>query len=210
MKLYDCAIAPNPRRARMFIAEKGLDIPTVQVDLLAGDNLKSDYLAVNPRGLLPALQLDDGTIIDEVVAICRYLEELHPTPALLGTTPGERAVVEARQRQMEFDGMIATSEVFRNSHPDFADRSLPGDPNRPPAVAGLVDRGRRTLGRFFDALEGHLDHSEFVAGNRLSLADITALCAIDFAGWVEIRIPEANTNTRRWYDSLSARPSAAA
>ena len=210
MKLYDCAVAPNPRRARMFIAEKGLDIPKVEIDILGGGNLDPEYLAVNPRGLLPALQLDDGTLIDEVVAICRYLEELHPATPLLGTTPVERAVVESRQRQMEFDGMIAVSEVFRNSHPDFVRRSLPGDPRPTPAVAGLVERGRQTLTRFFDVLERYLDRSPFVAGERLTLADITALCAIDFAGWVDITVPQGNTNTARWYRAMSARPSAKA
>lgn len=210
MKLYDCAIAPNPRRARMFIAEKGLEIPKVEVDILGGENLQPGYLAVNPRGLLPALVLDDGSCIDEVVAICRYLEELHPRPLLLGSTPIERARVESRQRQMEFDGMIASSEVFRNSAPQFAQRSLPGNPEPMPAVPELVARGRQTLNRFFRALENYLVQGPFVAGDRLSLADITALCAIDFAGWTGISIPPQNHRTLSWYAALSARPSAKA
>ncbi|MGQ0619005.1 MAG: glutathione S-transferase family protein [Panacagrimonas sp.] len=210
MKLYDCAIAPNPRRARIFIAEKGLSLPKVEVDLLGGENREPAYLAINPRGLVPALQLEEGVVIDEVVAICRYLEELHPTPPLLGTTPVERAVVESRQRQMEFEGMIACSEVFRNSDPRFALRSLPGNADAIPAIPGLVARGTQTLGRFFNTLERYLGQSEFVAGERFTLADITALCAVDFAGWVNLSIPATHGRVRHWYDAVSSRPSAKA
>lgn len=210
MKLYDCAIAPNPRRARIFIAEKGLSVPTVEVDILGEENLKPDYLAINPRGLLPALQLEGGVVIDEVVAICRYIEELHPSPPLLGTTPVERALVESRQRQMEFDGMIACSEVVRNSSPQFALRGLPGNPDAMPAIPALVARGTQTLARFFDALERYLSRSEFIAGERYTLADITALCAIGFAGWARISIPADHAHTQRWYAAVSSRPSAKA
>ena len=210
MKLYDCAIAPNPRRARIFIAEKGLELTRVEVDILGGENLASAYLAINPRGLLPTLELDDGTRIDEVVSICRYLEELYPSPPLLGTTAIERALVSSRQRQMEFDGMIAASEVFRNTSPLFATRSLPGNPDGVTAIPQLVTRGNQTLVRFFAALEKYLGQSEFVAGDRYTLADITALCAVDFAGWSQIGIPESCAHTQRWYAAASARPSAKA
>lgn len=211
MKLYDCAVAPNPRRARMFIAEKGLDIPKVEVDILGGENLKESFLAVNPRGLLPVLELDDGTRFDEAMAICRYLEELYPEPPLLGTTPVERAQIECLQRKMEFDGMIATSEVFRNQ-PDnesFCYRSLPGAGDTP-AIPGLIDRGKKSLDRFFYWLEKFLDGNEFIAGDRFTMVDITAVCAVDFAKWVDITIPEKNTNSLRWYEEVSARPSAKA
>lgn len=210
MKLYDCAIAPNPRRVRIFIAEKGLDIPKVEIDLIGGENLLPAFQAINPRGLVPTLELDDGTRIDEAVSICRYLEELHPAPPLLGRTAVERALVDSRQRQMEFDGMIGCSEIFRNSSPQFAQRSLPGVPDPVKAVPELVERGRQTLARFFAALEKYLSRSEFLVGDHYTLADITALCAIDFAGWVHIGIPESNTHTRRWYAAVSARPSAKA
>ena len=158
MKLYDCAVAPNPRRARMFIAEKGIEVPKIEIDILSGGNLKPDYFSVNPRGLLPLLELDDGTRFDEVMAICRYIEELHPTPCLLGRTPVERAQVESLQRKMEFDGMIAGSEVFRNQHPQFAARSIPGGGGAEiEAIPQLVQRGTQTLSRFFDALESYLE-----------------------------------------------------
>ncbi|WP_438952326.1 glutathione S-transferase family protein [Porticoccus sp.] len=211
MKLYDCAVAPNPRRARMFIAEKGLDIPKVEIDILGGENLKDSFLAVNPRGLLPVLELDDGTRFDEAMAICRYLEELHPDPPLLGTTPVERAQIECMQRKMEFEGMIATSEVFRNKleNDSFAYRSLPGVAS--PAIPGLVERGTQTLERFFHWLEKYLEGgNKFIMGDRFTMVDITAVCAVDFAKWVDITIPGANRNSLRWYDEVSARPSASA
>ena len=211
MKFYDCAIAPNPRRARMFIAEKELDIEMIEVDILGGENLRPDFLAINPRGLLPVLELDDGTRFDEVMAICRYLEAVKPAPPLLGHDPVAQAIVEQRQRKMEFDGMIATSEVFRNSHPDFTERGIPGGGTAAiAAIPGLVDRGRQTLGRFFEWLERYLEDAPYVAGERFSMADITAVCAIDFAAWVKIGIPENNRRTLAWYEEVSARPSAKA
>lgn len=211
MKLYDCAMAPNPRRARIFLAEKGLELPKIEINILEGENLAPEFLAINPRGLLPTLELDDGTRFDEVMAICRYVEELHPTPPLLGRTPVERALVESLQRKMEFDGMIAGSEVFRNTHPKFAARSIPGGAGQEiSAIPELVTRGRQTLGRFFDWLERYLERSPYLAGEVFTMVDITALCAVDFVGWVNMPIPAGNTRTQRWHEEVSARPSAKA
>ncbi len=195
----------------MFIAEKGIDIEKVEIDILGGENLKADYLAVNPRGLLPLLELDDGTRFDEVMAICRYLEELYPSPPLLGRTPLERALVESLQRKMEFDGMIAGSEVFRNQNAQFAKRSIPGGGTAAiKAIPALVERGTQTLGRFFDWLERYLQDGEFIVGDTLTMVDITALCTVDFVGWVDITIPDGNLLTQRWYAAVSSRPSAKA
>lgn len=211
MKLYDCKVAPNPRRARIFLAEKGLTLETVEIDILGGENLEPAFLAVNPRGLLPVLELDDGTRIDEVMAICRYFEALHPEPALLGRTPLEQALVTCRQRKAEFEGMIAVSEMFRNTHADFAERSLPGAPREVlPAIPALVERGRGTLVRFFAWLETCLAESPWLAGETYTMADVTALCAVDFAGWVDVHVPQGNARTLDWYARASARPSAAA
>ena len=211
MKFYDCAVAPNPRRARIFIAEKGLDIPKVEIDIIGGENLKGDFLSVNPRGLLPVLELDNGTCFDETMAICKYLEELYPEPPLLGTTPVERAQIECLQRKMEFDGMIATSEAFRNDtkNEKFSYRSLPGN-DTIGAIDGLVERGRNSLRLFYHWLETYLSDSKFITGDRFTMVDITALCAVDFAKWVELEIPKENTNSLRWYDEVSTRPSAQA
>lgn len=211
MKLYDCRVAPNPRRARMFLAEKGLALPTVEVDILAGENLAPTFLAINPRGLLPVLEFDDGTRLDEVMAICRYFEDVQPEPSLLGRNPRERALVENRQRKMEFDGMIAASEVFRNQHPQFAERSIPGGGAEPiVAIPALVERGRQTLVRFFAWLEHYLGESAYVAGDAFSMADITAFCAVDFCAWVDIRIPSDHARSLDWYARVAARPSAQA
>lgn len=211
MKLYDCHVAPNPRRARMFLAEKGIEIPTVEVDILGGANLAPEFLAINPRGLLPVLELDDGTRFDEVMAICRYIEALHPQPPLLGRDPREQALVTSRQRKMEFEGMLAVSEMFRNSNKNFAERSLPGAGGEVlPAIPALIDRGRQTLGRFFTWLEIYLAEAEWVAGDVFTMADITAFCAVDFAAWVEVGIPPENRLTQAWHERVAARPAASA
>jgi glutathione S-transferase len=211
MKLYDCTAAPNPRRARIFIAEKGINIPKIEIDIMGGENMKDEFRSINPRGLLPVLELDDGTCLDETMAICRYLEELYPEPALLGATALERAQVECLQRKMEFDGMIGASEVFRNNtdNESFSYRSMPGTDDIS-AIDGLVERGHATLKHFFRWLEHYLKDSRFIAGERFTMADITALCAVDFAKWVEVEIPKENINSLRWYDEVSSRPSAQA
>ena len=209
MKLYDCKMAPNPRRVRIFVAEKNLQIPAVEVSIVDGENLKPEYLKVNPRGLLPVLELDDGTRIDETQAICRYLEETHPEPNLMGRTTLERAQIESWQRHMEFDGMTAVSEVVRNSIPVFSSRGLPGVTQPVAAIPALVERGTQSVKRFYERLEQRLKESEFVAGNRFTIADITALCVVDVAkNRINLPIPAENKQTQRWYEAVSSRPSA--
>src|ERR1700739_2803526 len=210
MKLYDCQMAPNPRRVRIFLAEKGVEIERVEVNIVDGDNLKPDFLAINPRGLLPTLILDDGTALDEVVAISRYIEETHPEPPLMGVSARERAFIESRNRHMEIDGIMSVAEIFRNTHPSFRDRGLPGL-SSVPAIAQLVERGRAGIARFFERLNSHyLNQHPFVAGDQFSIADITALSVVDFAGWVEEKVPAQHLNTHRWYEAVSKRPSATA
>ena len=209
MKLYDCKMAPNPRRVRIFVAEKNLQIPAVEVSIVDGENLKPEYLKVNPRGLLPVLELDDGTRIDETQAICRYLEETHPEPNLMGRTTLERAQIESWQRHMEFDGMTAVSEVVRNSIPVFSSRGLPGVTQPVAAIPALVERGTQSVKRFYERLEQRLKESEFVAGNRFTIADITALCVVDVAkNRINLPIPAENKQTQRWHEAVSSRPSA--
>ena len=211
MKLYDCAMAPNLRRGRIFLDEKGISLPSIEVNILEEENLSPAYLAIDPRGLLPTRELDDGTRIDEVMAICRYFEAIQPQPALLGRNAKEKAIVESRQRKMEFDGMIAGSEIFRNQHEKFARRSLPGAGGETlPAIPALIERGTQTVARFFKWLEIYLGESEYVAGEVYTMADITALCAVDFLAWVKLAIPPENTLTLAWYAKASARPSAKA
>ena len=211
MKLYDCKMAPNPRRVRIFLAEKGLDLPKVEVSIVDGENLKPEYLRVNPRGLLPVLELADGTRLDETVAICRYIEDTHPEPNLMGRSPLEKATIESWQRHMEFDGMTAVGEVVRNSIPVFSSRGLPGVVQPVAAIPALVERGTNSVKRFYERLEQRLSETEYVAGNRFTIADITALCAVDGAtNRANLPIPAGNNNTQRWYAAVSARPSAKA
>ncbi len=211
MKLYDTPMAPNPRRVRIFMAEKGISCETVEINILKGENLGDAYLAVNPRGLLPTLVLDDGAVLDESVAICRYLEETHPQPPLMGTDPLSKARIEARQRHMEFDGLAGAADAFRNSFPGFAKRGLPGDGGAVDAIPALAERGRTRVRLFYQRLNRDLQDAEFVAGDTYSIADITGLCAVDFAvGAARMPIPEDCANLRRWHALVSARPSARA
>ena len=211
MKLYDSQLAPNPRRVRIFMAEKGIETEVVPIDIIAGENLKPEFLAINPRGLLPTLVLDDGTVLDETVAICRYLEETQPEPPLMGTDPVSKAKIEARQRHMEFDGLLGAAEAFRNGFPKFAERALPGSAGRTAAIPALVERGKASVAKFYAALDEALASSEFVAGDTFSIADITALCTVDFAaGAARCPIPDECANVKRWHAAVSARPSASA
>ncbi len=209
MKLYDFNPAPNPRRVRIFAAEKGIELEIVPVDLRGGGQFEDAFRAVNPRCAVPVLQLDDGTRITENVAICRYLEETHPEPPLMGTGALEKAVVEMWHRRIEMEGLVAAAEALRNGANRFKDRALPGAV--PYAqIPELAVRGRRRVGYFFDMLDARLSESEFVAGPGFTVADIAAMVAVDFAAWVEATPPESAMSLKAWYERVSARPSAAA
>ena len=211
MKLYDTTGAPNPRRVRIFMAEKGVECEKVELNIVKGENLSDEFLAVNPRGMMPTMVLDDGTVIDETVAICRYIEEAHPEPALMGTDATHKAQVEMRQRHMEWDGLIPAMESFRNSFPGFSSRGLGGNVGEVAAIPEMVERGQASLIRFYESLDAYLADNEFVAGDSFSIADITALCTIDFAaGAARVPIPESCTNVLRWHEAVSSRDSAKA
>jgi glutathione S-transferase len=209
MKFYDCATAPSPRRVRIFLAEKGVSIPTVQVDLRNGEQFTPAFRAINPDCTVPALALDDGTVIADAVAICGYLEELHPQPILIGATPQERAVVTALNRQIERDGFFAAMDAFRNAAKGLKGRALPG-PHDYEQIPELAARGRLRIEHFFRAMDARLADREFVAGARYTIADISTLVLIDLAGRAKLAIPEECTHLRRWHASASARPSAKA
>ncbi len=205
MKIYDCQMAPNPRRLRIFVKEKGLDIPMQEVDLLGGENLQPTYLAINYQGLIPALELDDGTILTEVPAICRYLESLHPEPNLMGTDPLETAQIEAAERWAEMSGMQAMGEIFRNKVDLLKDRGMPGMSGIP-QIPALVERGEKRLQAWVAQLDAQLGKHEYVAGKRYSLADITAFCVCDFAAAAGAPVHEGSPNIKRWYEAVAARP----
>ncbi|NQV21930.1 MAG: glutathione S-transferase family protein [Rhodospirillales bacterium] len=211
MKLYDWHLAPNPRRVRMYLAEKGIDIPIEEVG--AGPNLTLDpaYLKKHPHGLVPCLELDDGTMIGEAMAICRYFETEHPDPPLMGTDAKDRALVEMWERKADMEGLHAASEAFRNLAPDFKGRGLPGQRGDTiPQLPVLVQRGTARVARFYQKIDEQLGKNPYLAGERFSVADITAFCSIDFAKWIELDIPAECKNVQRWYDEVSKRESVAA
>ncbi len=207
MKLYDYAPAPNPRRVRIFLAEKGIALPTVQIDLRANEQFSPAFRAVNPDCTVPVLELDDGARIADVMAICVYFETLQPEPPLMGAGAQDCANVTEWQRRVEREGFFAVAEAFRNSTPAFKGRALPGADDYE-QIPALAERGRARVAKFFHALDTCLADREFVAGQRYSIADITALVAVDFAGWIKLGIPDECGHLRRWHGAVSARPSA--
>ena len=211
MKFFDFGMAPNPRRARIFMAEKGIEgVEIIQIDL--GDNRENvgdEYRSINPSCTVPALVLEDGTLISESVAICRYFEEVQPNPPLMGRDPKEKAVVEMWQRQVELQGYMPAGEAFRNYNKRFAGRALAGNDSYE-QIPELVTRSRTRVERFFNLLNDHLKSREFIAADVFSIADITAYVMIDFAGWSKMGITESQTHLKRWYESIKARPSSSA
>jgi glutathione S-transferase len=209
MKFYDCAIAPSPRRVRIFLAEKGITLPTIQVDLRKGEQFGEAFRAVNPDCTVPVLELDDGRRISDSLAVCVYLEQSKPEPPLMGVDAADRAIVAEWQRRAERDGFLAVAEAFRNSTPAFKTRALPG-PDDYAQIPALVERGRARAQKFFKLMDARLADREFVAGERYSIADITTLVAVDFAGWIKLTIPDDCAHLRRWHAAVAARPSARA
>ena len=208
MKFYDCVTAPSPRRVRIFAAEKGITLPTVEVDLRNGEQFSDAFRAINPDCTVPALALEDGTVIGDAIAICGYLEEIHPDPPLIGTTPQERAVVTALNRQIERDGFFAM-DALRNTAKGLKSRALPG-PHDYEQIPELAQRGRSRLVHFFTDMDARLATREFVAGSRFTLADISMLVVTDFSDRLKLQVPENCGHLRRWYAVVSARPSAQA
>jgi glutathione S-transferase len=202
VKLYDSALAPNPRRVRIFLAEKGITVPTVQVDIAKAENRKPDFLAKNPLGGVPVLELDDGTHVAESVAICRYFEETQPQPPLMGTDAKDRAVVEMWNRRMELEIFGTIAQTFRNTHAFFKGRI--------PQVAEWGEVCRKAAESRLAWLDKELADRPFIAGERYTIADITAQVGIDFGRVSNIRIQPEQKNLSRWHEAVSARPSAKA
>ncbi len=202
MKIYDSKTAPNPRRVRVFVAEKGIQIPYEEVDLGKAINRGEEFRKKNPSGTVPVLELDDGTCISETVAICRYLEELHPNPPLMGVDAKDRAIVEMWQRRMELELLIPVANAFRQRHEFFK-----GKIRQTPEFAEAQKKdAEERLARLNDELVNR----KFIAGDRYTIADITALCAIDFGRVSKIAIQPDQANLARWHAEVSARASAKA
>lgn len=209
MKLYDCTTAPSAKRVRMFLAEKNIDIPLIQVNLRDGEQLGDAFKKINPECTVPVLELEDGTAISEVFAICQYLESEFPEPALMGRDATETAIVAMWNTKIEQNGIAAVAEVLRNSAKGMRDRALPG-PTNLKQIPELIERGTTRVQAFLERLDGELDGKSFITGDEFTLADITAFITVRFAQRLKIPIAESQQNLKRWFEDVSQRPSTGA
>ncbi len=200
MRILDEKRAPNPRRVRVFLAEKGIEVPFEPVDIMTGAHKSPEFSQLNPVQRVPVLILDDGTAISETMAICRYFEALHPEPCLLGRTPLEIAQIEMWNRRAEFNFLFTVAQCFRHSHPAMAGLEKPQIPAWAEANKPRVSE---IIGIFNEALKDR----PFLAGERLTVADITAMIATDFMKPARLTVPEDAAHFKRWYASVSSRPS---
>jgi glutathione S-transferase len=200
MKVYDFVGAPNPKKLRVYLKEKGLDIPTEQVSIVTGDNRKPEFLKKNPMGGLPVLELDDGSCLSESLAIMEYLEELHPEPSLIGKTPRERARVRELERIAEMGILSAVGTYFQNTHPFMAGRLKQSRDTAENAATRLASN--------LKVLDAAIGRNPFVAGTKPTIADCTLFAALEFAQFCEAPIDKGCTNVARWYEDFKKRPSA--
>ncbi|MBC7734401.1 MAG: glutathione S-transferase [Bacteriovorax sp.] len=203
--LYDCATAPSPRRARILLAEKGVAHETVQVDLRQSEQLGDAFRAINPQCTVPALRTEEGALLTDNAAITAYLEARYPQPPVLGRTPLDKAEIASWNWRVEFEGLMAVAEALRNSAPAMADRALPG-PVGYPQIPELAQRGLARLQQFMETLDQHLAGRDFIAAGQFSIADITAVVALDFARVVRVKPGEQHAHLRRWRDAMAQRP----
>jgi glutathione S-transferase len=203
MKLYDGGRAPNPRRVRVFLAEKGISVPLEPVDLGKMAHKTAAYAAINPVQRVPALELDDGTVITESIAICRYFEAQKPEPPLFGVGAKEAATVEMWERRVEFHLLAPISHIFRNSHPAMAAMEVP-------QVPAWAEANKPRVMEFLGLLDAALNNHRYIAGDRYSVADITAMISVDFMKPAKLTLPDDMTNVKRWHAEVAARPSAKA
>lgn len=200
MKLYTTTLAPNPRRVRIFMEEKGIEIPVQEISIMEGEHKQEEYKKISPSSKVPALELDDGTVITESMAICRYLELLHPEPALFGSSKVEQAKIEMESRRIELELMLPIASAFRHTHPAAAALENPQIEEY-----GIAQR-ENAINRL-NLLDEELGEQKFIAGDDYSVADITALCAIDFGGLAQIEVPSSLVNLSRWLENMRSRPS---
>jgi glutathione S-transferase len=204
--LYDCATAPSPRRARILLAEKGVEHETVQVDLRNGEHLGEAYRKINPQCTVPTLRTEDDLLLTDNAAITAYLEARFPEPPLLGTTPQEKAAIASWNWRVEFEGLLAIAEAMRNSAPAMANRALTGPVNYA-QIPELARRGLARVEQFFVMLNERLAGRDYVATDRFSIADITAVVAVDFARVVKVKPGEQHPHLQRWRAEMAERPS---
>ena len=217
MKLYNWQLSPNCRRVRMFILEKGMDLPEIEEvgataeQLVPGGQfgLSDNYVKIWPHALVPMLETN-GFRIGEAMAICRFIEDERPEPNLMGRDGREKACIEMWERLAYDEAMVGATEAFRNAHAAFIDRALPGSLEPVPQIPALVERGRGRVSRFYRKFDEQLKQNRFVAGDRFTVADITALCSVDFGKIVGIPVPQECPSLARWHEEVSARPAAKA
>ncbi|HSB22354.1 MAG TPA: glutathione S-transferase [Burkholderiaceae bacterium] len=206
--LYDCSTAPSPRRARILLAEKGVAHETVQVDLRHGEQLGDAFRRINPRCTVPVLRTEEGLLLTDNAGIAAYVEARYPEPPLLGITPAEKAEIASWHWRVEFEGLMAIAEALRNGSPAMANRALPG-PVDYAQIPELAQRGLARVQQFFVTLNERLAGRDFVATERLSIADIAAVVAVDFARVVKVKPGEQHPHLLRWRAALAQRPAMA-
>lgn len=207
LRLYDSSRAPSPRRVRIFLAEKGIEVPRETIDLSKGEHFSSEYRAINPESTVPTLVLPDGRTIADSHAICHYFEATHPEPPMMGRDPYERALVIEWARRIDLEGYQAAAMFLRNTHPGFVDRAIPGVRSGFPQVPAAGEHAQRLLARLLERCNEQLSSQPFLLGESFGYVDISLLIAIDFAKRMK---PELPTHVQRWYDEVTARPSASA
>jgi glutathione S-transferase len=207
--LYDCATAPSPRRARIFLAEKGLPHETVQIDLRSAEQMGEPYRQINPLCTVPALRTEEGPVLTDNAAIAAYLEARYPEPPLMGRTPQDKAEIASWQWRVEFEGLMAVADGFRNSSPAMVNRGLPG-PVDYPQIAELSQRGQTRVQQFFVTLNEQLAGRDFIAAGQFSVADITAFVTLDFARVIRLKPGDDLPHLLRWRAAMGQRPAMAA
>jgi glutathione S-transferase len=207
MKFYDCSTAPSPRRARIFIAEKGLEIETVDISIADGEQLSDDFRAINPHCTLPALAIDDGETLVSTLGIWTYLEDKFPEPPLMGRTAAEKGQIADIRWHIEATGFAGMRDALRNYAPRMKGRALPG-PDDYEQIPELSARGKVMVQRFMDRVDEMIGDKPFVAGDNYSVVDIDLMVLIDFSKWLKMGLPENAPNAHRWYEAVSNRPSA--
>jgi glutathione S-transferase len=205
---YDCATAPSPRRARILLAEKNVPHTSVQIDLRQGEQMSDAFRLINPQCTVPALRCEEGQVLTDNAAIAAYIEAAYPQPALLGHTPIEKALIASWNWRVEFEGLMAIAEALRNSVPAMANRALPGPVNYA-QIPELAQRGLARVQQFFVMLNAHLADREFIACDGFSIADITAVVAVDFARVVKSKPGDEHPHLQRWRALMAQRPAMA-
>jgi glutathione S-transferase len=198
LKLYTYDPAPNPRRLQLFLDYKGISLNTQQINLMEKEQFSDDFLKLNPSSTVPALELDDGTVLTEVIGMCCYLEELHPASPLMGSSATERALVISWDHIIFNTVFMAIAEAFRNSNPAFSGRALPG-PLDVEQIPALAERGKLRLAAAWTSLDQHLGANSWLSGDNFTFADIDLMCAVEFAGWIKSSIPEDCKHLQAWH-----------